>query len=198
MLGTHFSKHYVCFDFSSKSVSGGFSLVDLSPFILMYKCTIVVFLGFSRCFLISFSVRPGHVFSKTCLIDLRRLDLVGMKSAACKYWARSGFEVCTRMLFTTFYDFCVPRGTSHIPVFLFLVPLIISFQLFWVEIYFLSIVMVHPSSHETPNDINGAVCILEKCGSASLSCLDLVAGVLLYVRNPLCFHLVVLLSCHFT
>ena len=92
----------------------------------------------------SFSVRPGQVFRKPCFIALRRLDVVGLKTAACKYWASSSFEVCVRMLFTTFIDFCGPRGTSHIPVFFILVPKSC-----------LSSVMVHPSSHRTPNDING-------------------------------------------
>ena len=41
----------------------------------------------------SFSVRPGHIFRKPCLIALRRLAVVGLKSSACKYWASSGFEV---------------------------------------------------------------------------------------------------------
>ena len=66
------------------------------------------------------------------------------------------------VLFTTFSDCCVPRGTSHIPVFLFMVPLIISSTFFWTDIYCLSSVMVHPSSHKTPNVINRAVCIFGK------------------------------------
>ena len=110
----------------------------------------------------SFSVRPGHVFRKPCLIDSRRLPVVGLKSAACKYLASSGFGVCARMLFTNFSDCCVPRGTYHIPVFFFMVPLIIYSPLFWIEIYCLSSVMVHASSHKTSNDINGDVYILKK------------------------------------
>ena len=73
--------------FYSRYVSGGFSLVDCNPCLLLCRCPIVVFLDFSRCFLMSFSVRPGHVFRKSCLIALRRLAVVGMKSSACKYWA---------------------------------------------------------------------------------------------------------------
>ena len=112
----------------------------------------------------SFSVRPVHVSRELSLVALRRLSVVGMKSAACKYWASSGFEFCSRMLFTTFSDYCGPRGTSHIPVFLFLFPLVIYSPLFWMDIYFLSSVIVHPSSHKTPNNINGAVCIFgEMC-----------------------------------
>ena len=78
----------------------------------------------------SFSVRPGHVFRKPCLVDLSRLATVGLKIAACKYWASSGFLVCDRMLFTAFSDWCGPRVTSYIPVFLLLVPLIISSPFF--------------------------------------------------------------------
>ena len=117
---------------SYSSVSGGFSLVDCNPFILVCRCTIVLFLDLSRCFLISFSVIPGQVFRKPYLIDLRRLDVVGLKSAACKYWASSGFEVCAIMLFTTFSDCCGPRITPHIPVSLFLAPFIISSPFFWM------------------------------------------------------------------
>ena len=105
----------------------------------------------------SLSMRPGHVLRKPCLIALSILDVVGLKSAACKYWDISGFKVCAIMLFTKFSGCCGPRCTSHIPVFLFLVPLIISFPFCWVDISFLSSVMVHPSSHKIPNDINGAV-----------------------------------------
>ena len=130
--------------------------------LLMFRCLIVVFLDFSRCFLIRISVRPDQVSRKPCLIALRRIAAVGQKSAACKYLASSIFEVCARMLFTTFSDCCDPRGTSHIPVFLFLSPLIIFSPLFWMDIACLSSVMVHPSMHKTPNNINGAVYILVK------------------------------------
>ena len=116
---------------------------------------ITVFLG-------DFYVRPGQVFRKPCLVALRILAVVGLKSDACKYWDSSGFEVCARMLFTILSDCYVPRGTSHIPAFLFLVPFIISSPLFWMDIYFLSIVMVHPSSHKNPNDIHGDVYIFGK------------------------------------
>ena len=107
-------------------------------------------------------MRPGHVFRKSCLIDLRIIALVGLKSAAHKYWASYDFGFCARMLFTTFSYCCGPRGTFHIPVFLFLVPLLISSPLSRMEIYFLSSVMVYPPSHKKPNDINGAVCIFGK------------------------------------
>ena len=147
---------------SSRYISGGFSLVDCNPCLLMCRCTIVVFLDLSRRFLMSFYVRPGHVFRKSCLTDLRRLSVVGLRSAACKYWDSYGFEVCDRMLYTTFSDCCGPRGTSHFPVFLFLVPFIISSPFLWVDVSCLSSVMVHSSSYRTPNYINGDVYIFGK------------------------------------
>ena len=134
-------------------------MVNCSLCLLMCMCTIVVFLDFSRCFLMSFFMRHVQVFRKPFLVALITLAAFGLKSSACKYWASYGCEFCDRMLFTTFSDCCVPRLTYHIPVFLFLIPLIIYFPLFWIEIYCLSSVMVYPSS---PNDINGAVCIFGK------------------------------------
>ena len=141
----------------------------------MCRCPIVVFLDLSGCFLMNFSARLGQVFSKPCLIVLRLLAVVGMKSAACKYWASSGLGVCARMLFTTVSYCCVTRSTSHIPVFLFLVPLIIYFPFFWTDISCLSSVTVHPSSHRTPDDINGAVWIFGKMWIC-LACL-LIPGI---------------------
>ena len=78
----------------------------------------------------SVSVRPVQVFRKPSLIALNRLAIVWMKSDECNYWDSSGFEVCAIMLFTAFSDCCGPRGNSHITIFLFLSPLIISSQLF--------------------------------------------------------------------
>ena len=112
--------------------------------------------------MISFSLRPDNVFRKPCLIYLRRLAIVGLKGAAYKYCNSSGLDIFTRMLFTTVSDYCVPRGTYHILAFLFMVPLIICFSLFWIGISCLSSVMVHPSSHKTHNNINGAACIFGK------------------------------------
>ena len=111
----------------------------------MCRFPIVVFLDFSRCFFTIFYVKLGHIFRKPCLIALSGLALVGLKSDACKYWSSSGFEVYARMLYTTFSGSCVPRGTSHIPVFLFLVPLVIYSPFFWMYITCLSSVMVNPS-----------------------------------------------------
>ena len=105
---------------------------------------------------------PGHVFRKPCLIASRRLAVFGLNSDACKYYASSGLDICAIILFITVSDYFVPRGTSRIPVFLFLVPLIIYFPFFWTDISCLSIVMVHISLHKTPNDINGAVFIFGK------------------------------------
>ena len=116
----------------------------------------------------SFSERPGHVFRKHFLIALRRLAVVGRKSATFKYWDSSGLK-CSRLFFTTFSDCFVPSGTYHIPVFLFLVTLIISSPFFGIDICCFSSVMVYPSSHNTPNDTNVDVYIFGQCGSASLA-----------------------------
>ena len=92
------------FILSYRSIVGGFPLVDFSPCLLMCRCPIVVFLNFSICLLIIFSVRHVHIFRKTCLIVLSRLAIVGLKSAAWKYCASSGFDVCARTLFVTAPD----------------------------------------------------------------------------------------------
>ena len=143
----------------SKSIYGGFSLVYCSPCLLMFRFLIVVFLYFSRCFLVSFSVRPGQVFRKPCLIDLRRIYVVGLKSAAWRYCNRSGLVLWSRILFYVASDYFVSWGTPQIPVFLFLVPLSFSCPFFWTYISCSSSVVVHPSSHKTPNDISGYVFI---------------------------------------
>ena len=144
---------------SYRSISVGLSLVYCSPCILMYRCPIVVFLNFSRCLLIGFSVRSGHVFSKDFFIALKRLVVVGLRSAACRYCDSSGLDVCTRILFVADSDCCVSRGTYHIPFFLFLVTLIIYFPFFWTNISCLSSVVVHPLSHKTPTGISEVVFI---------------------------------------
>ena len=66
------------------------------------------------------------------------------------------------MLFITTSGCWVSRGTYHIPVFLFLVPLIFFCPFLWTGIYCLSSVMVHPSSHKNPIEIYGAVFIFGK------------------------------------
>ena len=133
-------------------------------------------------FIIFFKTWTG--LQETMFNCLEETCCIWAENDACKYWDSSGFEVCARMLFATFHYCCGPRVASHIPVFLFLVPLIIPFLFFWMDIACLSIVMVHPSSHKNPNDINGDVFIFGKCGSVLLACLDLVAEVLLYVSTP--------------
>ena len=145
----------------------------------------------------SFYVRPGHVFRNPCLIALRRLPVVGLKSNACKYCNSCGFEVCAIIFFITFYDCCIPKGTSHIPVFLFLITLIMSYPLFWIEISCLYSAMVYNHT-KLLMILMGLYEVLGKCGSASLACSDLVAGVLLCVWNSYCFHLLVLFSYNFT
>ena len=155
--GPHFFNKLHFLILSSRSVSGVFSLVDFNPCLLMCRCPIILLLDFSRCLLMSFSVRPGHIFRKPCLIVLRVISVVDLKSTACKYWASYSFKVFSIIFFTTFSDFCDPRGTSNIPVFLFLVTLMISSPFFWIDISCFSSVMVHPSSYINHNDINGAV-----------------------------------------
>ena len=128
----------------------------------MCRCPIVVFLDFSIFLLISFSVRPDQVFRKPCLVYLRRIYVVGMKISAWRYCASSGFGAWSRILFVTYSCCWVSRVTSHIPVFFVLVPLFISCPFFWTGIYFFSSVMVHSSSHKTPNDISGGAFIFGK------------------------------------
>ena len=140
------------------------------------------------------SVRTGQVLSNFCLIDLRKLDVVGMKSSALRPCASSGLHVWARIVFVTAADCFVFSVTHHIPVFMFLVALIVSCPFFRTGVSCLYSFMVHPSSNNTSNYISGAVFIFGKCGSASLSCLDLVDGVLLYIRNPLCYHMIVFVS----
>ena len=104
-------------------------------------------------------MRSGQVFRKPFFISLRRLAAVGMKSVVLRYCASSGLVALARILFATTSDCCVSRVTSHITVFLFLAPFIICCPFFWTDISCLSSVMVHPSSHKTPNNISGAVFI---------------------------------------
>ena len=153
------TKQYICFSFFSRSLSVGLSLVYCSPCFLMCSCAIVLFLGFLRCFLVRFSVRPGQFLSKPCLIALRRLDVVGFNSAAWRYCASSGLVVWDRMVFVAAYDCCVSMVNSTIPFFLSLVTFIISYPFLWTYVSCLSNVMVHPSSHKTPNYITGGVFI---------------------------------------
>ena len=111
-------------------------------------------------FLDNFFCEAWPRLQETFFISLSIIDVVGLKRDACKYWDSSGFGVCYRMLFSTFSACCGPRGNSHIPVFSFMFPLIISSPLFRIDVSILSIVTVHPSSHKTPIDIYGDIRIL--------------------------------------
>ena len=115
---------------SSRSISGGFSLVEYIPCLLMCMCTIVVLIYFYISFLMSPSVRPGQVLSKPCLIALMRLSVFGMNSAAWRYCASSGLVVWSIILFVAISDCCVSRGTYHIPVCLLPVTFIICCPFF--------------------------------------------------------------------
>ena len=77
---------------SSGSISGGFSLVYYSHFLLMVRCPIVVFFDFSRCFLMSFSVSPGQVFRKPCLVSLSRFAVVVLKIASFRFVFVTGHQ----------------------------------------------------------------------------------------------------------
>ena len=123
----------------------------------MCRCTIFLSIHFSVCLLMSSSVRPFQVLRKPCLIALVRFAIVGMKSAARRYCHISGLGVWTIMLFATIYYCCFYRVTYHIPVCLFLLIFIIICPLFWNDISCLSSVMLHQSSHKTPNDISEGV-----------------------------------------
>ena len=96
----------------------------------MRRCPIFVLIYFSILFLTISYIRPGQVFRKTCLVDLSRVAVVGMKSDWWRYWASSGLVAWSRMLFVTTSYCCVSRGNSHIPVCLFLTNFIIPCPLF--------------------------------------------------------------------
>ena len=79
------------------------------------------------------SVSPGQVLRKPSFVDLRRFGVVGIKSEACGYCASYVLVVWSRMLVAEISDCCVSRVTFHIPVFLFLVPLIIFVYYFGLK-----------------------------------------------------------------
>ena len=137
---------------SSRSVSGGFSLVYCSPCLIMWRCPIVVFINFTIWFLMSFYVRPGQVSRKSCLVALSRIDAVGLKSATRRYCASYGLVVWSIMLFTTTSDCCVSRVTSQITVLLFLVNFIICCSLFWTDISCLYNLVIQTLSNRTPKN----------------------------------------------
>ena len=128
----------------------------------MCRCPIVVFINFSRCLLMKFSVILVQVFWKPFLIALKRLDVVGMKNEACIYCDSYSFVVWAMMLFSITSDCCVSRGNHHIKVCLFLVTFIICCPLFWTYIYCLFSMVVNPSPHKTTINIGGDVFIFGK------------------------------------
>ena len=81
---------------------------------------------------------------------------------AWRYCDSSGLVFWASIVFVTASYCCVSRRTYHIPIFLFLVPLIIYCPFYWTAISCLSSVMLHQLSHKTPNDISGAVFIYGK------------------------------------
>ena len=84
-------------------------MVAYSPFRIMSRCPAVMFIDLYRCFLTNNYVRTSHVLRKPRFF-------VTIKSMAQKYSASSGLVVWNRIRFTTIFDCCVSRGTSHIPV----------------------------------------------------------------------------------
>ena len=118
----------------------------------------------------------------------------GLKSAACKYCTSSYFYVCVIMLFVTASDCCIYRGTSHIPACLFLVSLIIYCTFYGLTYIFCLVWWCIHHHIRLPMILVGIYSFLGNCGSDSLTCLDLIVGVLWCVRTQLCSHLVVLLS----
>ena len=151
--------------FYSRSVSEGLSLVHWSPCLFMFRYHIVVFIYFSRCFLMRFYVGPVQVFRKPCLISLRGFSVVEINSVAWRWCVGYGLVIWDRMLFVTISYCCVSKGIYHIPVLLFLVPFIICCQKS-TDISYLSSVMVHSSSYNNPNYISGYDFIFGKYGSA--------------------------------
>ena len=142
---------------SYSSISGNFYLVGCSPRLLRCRFPIEVLINFSVCLFINCSVRPDQVLRKSSSIALMMIAVVRLKSVSCIYCDSSGLVAWSSMVFATYTCCCVSRGNSHIPIFLFLVNFIIFGPFFLTEIYCLSSVMVHPSSHKNPNDISGAI-----------------------------------------
>ena len=64
---------------SSRSVYGGFSMVDFSPCLIMCMCPIVVFLDFSICLLISFLWDLAKSSGNLVWLSLGGLLLLGWK-----------------------------------------------------------------------------------------------------------------------
>ena len=83
--------------------------------------------------------------------------LLGSKSVAWRYFASSGFRclwqnAIRHSFWLLFFQGQFPHSSS-----LFSGPFKYFLHIFFTGIYFLSSVMVHPSSHKTPNYISGDV-----------------------------------------
>ena len=120
-------------------------MADYSTCLLICRFLIFIFIDILICLLVSFYVITGQVFREPFFIAMRRLVFFGVKSDAYKYCDCSGLYVWSIMLFLTDFYCCVSRVTSHITVFLFMVPLIISCPFFWIDISCLYSVVVHSS-----------------------------------------------------
>ena len=77
----------------SRYVSGVVFLIDYSPCCFMCRCPIIVFIYFSRWFLINPYVMPGYVLRKTLFITLRKLVVFGLNRVEWKYCDNNVFVV---------------------------------------------------------------------------------------------------------
>ena len=149
----------------SRSVSGGFFLDYLSPFILTCRCPNCSVHWF-------FNMLLDDVFCKAWP-SLQEIFFDYLEYS-CYCWAE---KFCMNLL-CKFLSSCLGQSVICHKLWLlclqrkflyssliFLVPFIISCPSFWTDISFLSSVMVHPSSHETPNDISVAIFTFGKCES---------------------------------
>ena len=150
---------------------------------------------FSRFSLIQFSMRPVQVFRKPCLIALRRLYVLRLKSAAWRYFASSVF-FWDRMLLATASGCCVSRAIHHVNVCLFLVHFF-TYCPFFGRKFLARLVWWWIHHHiRLPMILVGLFKFLKKIESSELVLLGLLAGVSLYEMTPLCYHMAALISCH--
>ena len=148
-------------------------------------------IGFSRRFFINPSVRTSHFLRKPIFIALSGLVVVGLKTGAWKYCESSDLVVWSRILFTTIFDCCVSRETSHVTVCLFLVPFIICCTFLWTDVSCWSWLIHHHM--RPPMILVGSFSFWGKCEFVWLVCLCLVDVLLLHGTIPLCFHMVAFL-----
>ena len=144
---------------SFRSVSGGFSLVDCIPSILVFRCPIVMLINFPNILIYELLCEAWPSLQE---------NLFGCLEEDCCFWDET---CCMKILCQFWFSFLVQNVichnflllyllfTSHIPVCLFLANFIIYCPFFWTDIYCLSSFMVHPSSHQPPNDLSEAVFI---------------------------------------